>query len=309
MGIASSVLHRLAPAPHKAAHGLLGQLVKGVRQDYNALNTAGDAAYTYSGAKDFVHGAVTGVQHPIRRLKGEDAPIVYINGKPVRMMTGEVPMGPGGALKGAVEQMLEKTAAKGALSRKMDQIALERATPERIHEAKAAVTDAGVHGEHYGELHVGSRHDAPGQELGDLMRAHPKAVIHKVPEEHRLGAAPGSPRETFIIDKDGTLHMSAKGEFHGVHHPDLMASAGMIGKDWESNGLPQFLVKDRNIIQGEINHSKPMHGAEHDKVSLQGWGNTKMNPAQERTMHEVVTAATKKGINVRSPFNARYGGH
>jgi hypothetical protein len=297
MGIASSVLDRLTATPHKAAQGLLDALVQGAAPPLKAYGKYTRAVGKYSGASQLARDTAQGVRHPIARLQGKDAPMRMFNGKLVPMMSGEVPFGPGRAAAGGLARAVDG----GRLAERQ---ALRLATPEKLARQRENITSAGVHGEHYGELEVGSRHEAPGRILGDIMRARKGTVVNKIPKENRLGAAEGSPRETFIIDKDGTIIMNPADDWHGVHHPDLMAGHGMISKNWEGDGLPQFLVKERNIIQGEINHSKSMMGGEADRLSVRGWGNTAMNEAQLKTMHEIADEALKKGINLRPPGGA-----
>lgn len=106
MGIADSVLKAIAGTPHAAADGLLEALSRSRRHTLPAAR----AVDRYVGVEPLVRGAIEGVKHPIRRLKGEDAPIVMVNGKPVRMMMGEVPFGPGAAARKSLARLV---ASKG----------------------------------------------------------------------------------------------------------------------------------------------------------------------------------------------------
>jgi len=280
MGIIDSVLSLTPGTPHKAARGLVDALGRGSKEYIDLQRRSMRATYKYSGAKELVDGTVSGVKHPIRRLKGEDAPwtTLVINGKPqrVQMMTGEVPMGPGRAFKYTAEKMMAngaKTMHVGTDNLEATLDAVSKAGHKNVH-----VIKMGKNGPDYGGTQDIKRHPV-------VLGPEGKVYVPDKPgyHHHDVGQKAGLPDDWH---KPGSGYHQADlkdyGKHTGISEPTFSAGGwmeGSVGRLTDKNYEGVARLRNAMDRQGTKWHGSPKDLR--DAEAAAGAGVTRSNPKQE----------------------------
>lgn len=283
MGIASSVLNRLTPSPHKAAGGLLEALSKGATAPLKRYADYTRAVGKYSGLTQMGSDAYWSATHPLDRITGK--------GRAAEQRM-EVPFGPGKAAVGGLEARLLKRQAAAQAKR-------EAAAGQGKHMDAALSDPYEKELAVYGVDDMGRRVSRT-MDLQRTLREHPKAVVY--PKTNRWGGSPRGGdeyRQTFILTKDGAIHMAD--DWANVHHPDLVEAAGALpGYKSTGHSLPSRQeMQEAGILQGEITHAKDPSGAMYgDRMRVSGWGQVQANEAQRQTLREIAEMSHGRGVSL-----------
>jgi hypothetical protein len=296
MGIASSVINRYTASPHKAAGGLLEALTKRASQGAGGIKDAALFADRFAGMiasdadnTDVAPSMVGLLAEPFRTAKKDPTPwnIYAATVGPLGALGGKG--GPKAQGKGLESRLMARQAAAKE--------AREKAQGQADH-MSAALTDPyekelGV----YGLSETGERVTRT-TDLAKLLAEHPRATVHnRTPRWGGTGAAHDTYRQTFILDRDGNIHMAQ--DWGGVHHPDLVEVSGVIpGYKAGTGRLPSRAeMHEAGVLQGEITHAGDPSGAMYgDRMRVTGWGQVNANEAQTKTLREIAEAAHRKGV-------------